>query len=355
MEKDELTQAEFAARVGLDAPKLSKSLSGVRRFSLVDLANIAEAFDVSLDWLHTGQESELVLAARRAAGAPAGDAVAVARDLATQRADLASLGIVQTWRPLETQLPVGGKLVDQGARLATAALTRFSETGCDPTAADLAEGIERAFGADVAVAEAGEGIDGLAVSNPDAKIILVSPGPVPARQRFTLAHELCHLLFSDDQGVHLDEDIYGRASKTGDSEMRANAFAAAFLMPEPILLERVQQGFDEQGFCALASDLRVSPRALAYRLQNLNLIDGMAASAWGGLSNKRAAELTGQGAAYALAVSQSLQPRLPARLVADAYRAYEEGLTTLRPYANLVGQDVHDLRRSLEVSDEAGD
>lgn len=117
MDDHGLTQTEFAARVGLDAPKLSKSLTGTRRFSVVDLANIAEEFDVSLDWLHTGQESELVLAARRTAGAPAGEAVAVARDLALQRADLASLGIAQDWRPLAMELPVGGRLVDQGARI----------------------------------------------------------------------------------------------------------------------------------------------------------------------------------------------------------------------------------------------
>ncbi len=355
MDDHGLTQAEFAARVGLDAPKLSKSLTGTRRFSVVDLANIAEEFDVSLDWLHTGQESELVLAARRTAGAPAGEAVAVARDLALQRADLASLGIAQDWRPLAMELPVGGRLVDQGARMAAAALARFDEEGLDPTAADLAGAIETAFGADVVVAEAGDGIDGLAVSNPDAKIILVAPGAVPARQRFTLAHELCHLLFSDDQGVHLDEDIYAKASKTGDSEMRANAFAASFLMPAAILEERVEQGFDETAFCRLAADLRVSPSALAYRLQNLELIDGMTCSTWGKISNKKAAETVGEGSAYALSVSSALAPRLPQRLVADAYRAYERGLTTLRPYANLVGQDVHELRRSLEASEETGE
>lgn len=354
MDEHGLTQAEFAARVGLDGPKLSKSLNGVRRFSLVNLANIAEEFDVSLDWLHTGEESELVLAARRTADAPAGRAVAVARDLARHREDLASLGMAQHWRPLDARLPVGGRLVDQGSELADAALSRLAEFGLEPTGSDLATAIETAFGADVLVAEAGEGIDGLAVSNPDAKIILLAPSRIPARQRFTLAHELCHLLFADDQGVHLDEDIYSAASRTGDSEMRANAFAAAFLMPEALLRARVTRGFDRTAFCQLASDLRVSPRALSYRLLNLQLIDGGTSDRWGRITNQEAAEMVGQGPAYALAVSQGLQPRLPSLLVADTYRSYQDGLATLRPYANLIGQDVHELRRALEALDGAG-
>lgn len=355
MEEHDLSQADFATRVGLDGPKLSKSLNGTRRFSLTDLANVAEEFGVSLDWLHTGQEDDLALAARRAAGAPAGQAVAIARDLAHHRADLASLGVVQAWEPLDVQLPVGGRLVDQGARLADAGVARLIETGLDPAIEDLATAVETAFGADVVVAEAGKGIDGLAVSNPDAKIILLAPSQVPTRQRFTLAHELCHLLFSDDQGVHLDEDIYGQMSKAGDSEMRANAFAAAFLMPESTVRPRVRRGFDQKGFCQLAWDLRVSPSALAYRLKSLQLIDSTSCDRFARTTAQQAAEAVGQGPAYALAVSRSLAVRTPNRLVADAYRAYQDGLTTLRPYANLLGEDVHELRRSLEALDGSGE
>jgi hypothetical protein len=34
--------------------------------------------------------------------------------------------------------------------------------------------------------------------------------------------------------------------------------------------------------------------------------------------------------------------------VRDAYAAYQSGITTLRPYANLLGVDVDDLRKALE-------
>lgn len=52
------------------------------------------------------------------------------------------------------------------------------------------------------------------------------------RQRFAMAHELGHLLAHDDQEIHQDRDIYAAENQRSGSEMRANAFAAAFLMPE---------------------------------------------------------------------------------------------------------------------------
>ncbi len=48
------TQGEFAARIGLESSKLSRSLGGSRRFTLPELARIAEAGGVSADWLLYG-------------------------------------------------------------------------------------------------------------------------------------------------------------------------------------------------------------------------------------------------------------------------------------------------------------
>jgi AcrR family transcriptional regulator len=48
------TQGEFAARIGLDSSKLSRSLGGTRRFTLPELARIAEVGGVSADWLLYG-------------------------------------------------------------------------------------------------------------------------------------------------------------------------------------------------------------------------------------------------------------------------------------------------------------
>ncbi|OLB79704.1 MAG: TetR family transcriptional regulator [Actinobacteria bacterium 13_2_20CM_2_71_6] len=48
------TQGEFAARIGLDSTKLSRSLGGKRRFTSFELTRIAEVGEVTLDWLMHG-------------------------------------------------------------------------------------------------------------------------------------------------------------------------------------------------------------------------------------------------------------------------------------------------------------
>jgi len=42
-------------------------------------------------------------------------------------------------------------------------------------------------------------------------------------------------------------------------------------------------------------------------------------------------------------------------LARDTYTAHELGATTLRPYANLIGVDVDDVRRALDVENGAFD
>ena len=101
-----LTQHAFALSIGLDDAKLSKSLSGTRRLSSLDLARIAEQGGVSVDWLITGVEPALAMAARRAGGSAA-RAIREAKRLSTLRSDLAFLGYRQPWRRW-TPIPARG-------------------------------------------------------------------------------------------------------------------------------------------------------------------------------------------------------------------------------------------------------
>lgn len=345
------SQGEFAAQIGLDASKLSKSLSGARRFSSLDLARIAESSQVSVDWLLSGQETPLTLAARAETGTSSAQAVAEAKRLSDARSDITFLGYPQPWRPLG--LPtVRGRLIDQGAALADHAARRFAEHGLDPTDAGLAGAVETAFGVDVAVGDLGPRFDGLCVSNNEVKLILAAQGALPWRQRFTVAHELGHLLVGDDQELHLDEDVMRKEGRS-DTETRANAFAAALLMPEQVLREAVgKQGLSSEGFARLACRLRVSPSALAYRLLNFRLIDAGTSEQFRRQSAKSVAATAGADGEFAAEVAVAGRGRPPGLLARDSYAAYRAGKATLRPYANVLGVDADELQGQLESAGE---
>lgn len=51
-----LTQREFAERIGLDPPKLSKALSGTRRFTTEELVRVATVAGVTVNWLLAGSD-----------------------------------------------------------------------------------------------------------------------------------------------------------------------------------------------------------------------------------------------------------------------------------------------------------
>jgi AcrR family transcriptional regulator len=56
-----MTQRELAERIGLDPTKLSKSLSGRRRFAVDELRQVAVVLGVSLDSLTGGEQRDLVM------------------------------------------------------------------------------------------------------------------------------------------------------------------------------------------------------------------------------------------------------------------------------------------------------
>jgi Zn-dependent peptidase ImmA (M78 family) len=94
-------------------------------------------------------------------------------------------------------------------------------------------------------------------------------------RRFTLAHELCHLLYDRSYGQQL-------AIATGpwaprDLERRANAFAAMLLMPTELVLRVVSSltvGLATfAGVRQVAATLRTSLTATTEHLGNLGLLD----------------------------------------------------------------------------------
>ena len=99
-------------------------------------------------------------------------------------------------------------------------------------------------------------------------------GQSDAVQRFTLAHELCHLLLDREHGDEL-AIATGPWAPVG-IEQRANAFAAAFLMPTWLLRDALAAANapadDPETIRTVSASLRVSASSLIGRLYNLDEI-----------------------------------------------------------------------------------
>ena len=87
----------------------------------------------------------------------------------------------------------------------------------------------------------------------------------PARDRFTVAHELGHLFLHHREGMGVAR--YNR-SGTDLAEVEANWFAAAFLMPEGPFLEDVRLGTP---IATIARSFRVSVAAADVRAKSLGI------------------------------------------------------------------------------------
>ena len=116
-------------------------------------------------------------------------------------------------------------------------------------------------------------------------VVGVNSAHSQTRQRFTIAHELGHLVLHDDDDLHIDEKkpLARRdelSSKAIDPrEIEANQFAAELLMPEQLVREGVGALVEsdstitvERAIQSLAKTFRVSELAMTHRLTNLHII-----------------------------------------------------------------------------------
>jgi Zn-dependent peptidase ImmA (M78 family) len=107
-------------------------------------------------------------------------------------------------------------------------------------------------------------------------IIGVNSAHATTRQRFTIAHELGHLVLHRDETFHVDERPVIRfrnqesSQATNAEEVEANQFASELLMPDYLLskeLSRLPADMSpEDAVSVLAKRFQVSEQALTLRL-----------------------------------------------------------------------------------------
>jgi Zn-dependent peptidase ImmA (M78 family) len=136
----------------------------------------------------------------------------------------------------------------------------------------------------------GIGIDAITLTDPRIRgIAIAGPQHRPAAlvnqshprnqsdegRRFTLAHELCHLIL--DRRIGRKLAVASGPWAPIEIEQRANAFAAYFLMPpdeiQAVLAELDQELATHEGIRAVAERFGTSPRATLEHLHNLGWLD----------------------------------------------------------------------------------
>jgi Zn-dependent peptidase ImmA (M78 family) len=126
-------------------------------------------------------------------------------------------------------------------------------------------------------------ISGMVHRNRDGSAVIgVNSRHTSNRQRFTIAHEIGHLLLHTNEALHVDKNfpIGLRNSVSGtaadENEIEANQFAAAVLMPENLIEKDIQRFIGKDVLVAiakLAKKYKVSEQAMSIRLSSLGYVD----------------------------------------------------------------------------------
>jgi Zn-dependent peptidase ImmA (M78 family)/transcriptional regulator with XRE-family HTH domain len=331
------TRRAVAEAIGMDVTAMSKALSGQRHFKALEIALIAEHLGVPVQEFYSDEDDEAQPASIAARAQPnSNPAVDQALARAQQMLDLDALLRDQgfpaapahrSWRYPELRAYEQGEWIAKRLRSALSLRAADLPAEVEP----LATYIEEKLNIDVAIEPLPGGLDGLAVTHRPFALIMVSSSIPATRQRHIIAHELGHLLAGDGSSI-IDENI--NFDKT-PAEARANAFAAAFLMPKEALRAAFAGYSDisEQLVADLLGRYRVSLDALAFRLYNADLIDAAdrdlvrrMSSARISLRQGRAKDLQARG-----------DRRWPGGLLDRAVQAYVGGRISIRPIGELVG------------------
>ena len=361
-----LRAQDLAERIGMDPTAWSKIENGRRAVKSAELARIADALKVSpLSLLEDNPLlSNLPAAASRSGtDVASGGAYERLQSLAELHSVLADAGLHTS--PNLASVPNLShlewlKAAQEMADFASDALDWHSVSG-DERLEALAKGIEQRFKVDVFIDQfRNDPMSGAAFTSHEFPLLFVNSAFSTPRSLFTLAHEFGHLLLGRVEGdIALDQELAGSSS----TERMANAFAAIFLMSEQIIRATLKfNGRNTASIVNLAYRFGVSFETVVYRLHNLHLINSEGRDAlmrfnW----QQQLANLAADPSPSKLSLAQigQLQDRtareparrLPGLLVNRAQEGYQKGIISVRPLAELLGEDPRQLLQQLSDAD----
>jgi Zn-dependent peptidase ImmA (M78 family)/transcriptional regulator with XRE-family HTH domain len=352
-----MNQTELAAAAGVSQATVSRIEKGQRGVSLTEADALAQALQMPLDTLlHGSQVAERVLVALRADNPDHPDRhTAIAAGVRLLELDERLDAVIgehrQQARDLPVQPPTSGSATARGALLA-GAVREADGLGCAPIAelTELTELVEEMTGVDVATRPLSFASGMCLVDEARTTRLLVVNSDEPAeRQRFTLAHELGHLLFGD--GAHID----GLDAGTGEAETRCNEFARNLLVPADGVrnwLRRTQGTdagpVDEQAISLMSRFFGVTAEVVRIQLERMGVPTVPTVPSTPALASR-----FGWRAEYEATQAAARRPRPPRRLAQRAAQAYAHGRLGATVLAELEGRTVAEVEADREQLIEA--
>ena len=142
--------------------------------------------------------------------------------------------------------------------------------------------VARTLGAQIRYSPLEGELSGMTFREKNRVVVGVNSLHHPNRQRFTIAHEIGHMLLHKGKEIHIDRAFLvslrdAVSSQAVDQEeIDANRFAAELLMPRHMLIEDLKEREidyeNEKDLRPIAAKYRVSLQALTFRLINFGLI-----------------------------------------------------------------------------------
>jgi transcriptional regulator with XRE-family HTH domain len=350
-ERSGLTQRDVEAASGVSQSMVHRIEIGKRTTAtLEEFDRLAQAVGIGLEELLYGSAVEArVLAAARASGGTdvavcAATRLGVELLMLDDRLDAAVTGLRQEARRLVLDIPESGTVQEQG-RAAARTVRDALRLGEAPIA-DVAGVIEDLTGTDVGTAALPAGVSGVCVTDPEraTSIILVDSTHTAERQRFSLAHELGHLLFGNS--THVDAASTERTPR----EILCDEFARHLIIPESGIRAWLSVNcageVDERAMALLARHFGASPDVTRIQLDRMNLLHG----ALGDSplpTGRRWAYQYGWGPQYDACQAAAAQPKVPRRILDRAMAAYRDGRLGITALARIQDRSVPELELAL--------
>ncbi len=275
-----LNQVDLATKLSLDTSLISRWEKGDREPSAQQLADFARVIGVSLDYVlnATVRPTFKFHAQSHAARNNAAQTALLAAETQVHYVDSAYKLAQVLPRPFTLRLDYAGSYLPELTKQVRTHLRLNERVSLDELIQALAEQNVFVFRWNMPPEISGASYRGAYT------VIFINQAHSKARQLFTLAHELAHILFHLGQANGAQTTVSEFSSNRDPQEKEANAFAAELVMPSALIEVAVRQyGTQLRSSLmldALANWFYVSRDALFYRLISWNIYNWSDKSAY---------------------------------------------------------------------------